>query len=252
MAESQIKMRNIKIILQYEGSRYQGWQRQSSTQNTIQGKLEAILFKMSGEKIEIQGSGRTDAGVHAIGQVANFHINTKMTAEEILLYMNQYLPEDIGVIAAEEVGERFHSRLLAKEKIYCYQVIDSKLPHIFHRRYAYICSENLNLEKMELAAKQLIGTHDFAAFTSAKKGKKKTVRTIKEIKITKDIDQYKFQFRGNGFLFHMVRIIMGTLLEVGAGRINPEEIKDILASGKRELAGPLAPALGLTLMEVFY
>lgn len=245
-------MRNFKMLLEYEGTRYQGWQRQESTENTIQGKLEALLSKMCGHKVEVQGSGRTDAGVHARGQVANAHMETDMTEEEILSYMNRYLPQDIGVLSVEEVQERFHSRLLAKEKIYCYQVINSSLPHIFDRRYAYVYPEPLDIEACQKAASFLVGTHDFAAFTSAKKGKKSTVRKIEEIRIEKDKDMLRFYFRGNGFLFHMVRILTGTLLEVGAGKRKPEEMETLLESGRRELAGALAPALGLTLLEVRY
>ncbi|MGN1147117.1 MAG: tRNA pseudouridine(38-40) synthase TruA [Lachnospiraceae bacterium] len=245
-------MHNFKMVLQYEGTRYQGWQRQETTENTIQGKLELLLSKMCGKKVEIQGSGRTDAGVHAKGQVANAHLDTDMTAGEILVYMNRYLPEDIGVIAIEEVPERFHSRLNAKGKTYCYQVINSSLPHVFDRRYAYTFPDELDMAAMEKAADYLCGTHDFAAFTSAKKGKKSTVRTIEEIRIESEGELIRFTFTGNGFLFHMVRILMGTLLEVGTGRMKPEDMEGILASGRRELAGPLVPALGLTLLEVRY
>lgn len=245
-------MRNFKMLLEYEGTRYQGWQKQESTENTIQGKLETLLSRMCGQKVEVQGSGRTDAGVHARGQVANAHMDTDMTAEEILAYMNRYLPQDIGVLSVEEVPDRFHSRLLAKEKIYCYQVILGSLPHIFDRRYAYAHPAPLDIEACRKAAAFLTGTHDFAAFTPAKKGKKSTVRTIKEIRIEKEEDILRFYFRGDGFLFHMVRILTGTLLEVGEGKRKPEEMEKILASGRRELAGALAPAMGLTLLEVRY
>lgn len=245
-------MRNFKLLLEYEGTRYQGWQKQENTENTIQGKLETLLCKMCGSKVEVQGSGRTDAGVHARGQVANAHMDTDMTAEEILAYMNRYLPKDIGVISVEEVPERFHSRLLVKEKTYCYQVINSSMPHIFDRRYAYAHPAPLNVEAMRAAAERLVGTHDFAAFTSAKKGKKSTVRSITEIRIEKEQDMLRFYFRGNGFLFHMVRILTGTLLEVGEGRRAPEDMEVLLTCGNREQAGTLVPALGLTLLEVRY
>ena len=245
-------MRNFKLLLEYEGTRYQGWQKQENTENTIQGKLEALLCKMCGSKVEVQGSGRTDAGVHARGQVANAHMNTDMTTEEILAYMNQYLPKDIGVISVEEVSERFHSRLLVKEKTYCYQVINSSKPHIFDRRYSYAHPAPLNVEAMRAAAGRLVGTHDFAAFTKKKKGKKSTVRSIAEIRIEKEQDMLRLYFRGNGFLFHMVRILTGTLLEVGEGRRAPEEMDALLTCGNREQAGMLVPALGLTLLEVRY
>ena len=249
---TEIKMRNFKMLLQYEGTRYQGWQKQTSTDNTIQGKLEALLSRMCGQSIEVHGSGRTDAGVHARGQVANVHLDTRMSAEEIQDYMNRYLPEDIAVLSVEEVPLRFHSRLLVKSKTYCYQVINSSLPHVFDRRYVWIVPEKLDVNAMETAAGFLLGTHDFAAFTSAKKGKKSTVRKISEIRIENEGEKLSFYFSGDGFLFHMVRIIMGTLIEVGTGKRNPEELPGILLSQKRELAGALAPARGLTLMEVRY
>lgn len=247
-----MKNRNFKMILQYDGTRYQGWQRQGSTDNTIQGKIEKLLSKMCGEAVEIQGSGRTDAGVHALGQVMNAHLNTDLSAEEIMEYMNRYLPEDIGVVDICEVSDRFHSRLNAKGKTYRYQVINSRIPHVFERKYAYVFPEKLDLEKMKKAAEILCGTHDFAAFTSAKKSKKSTVRTIENIAIEKNGDIITFTFTGDGFLFHMVRILMGTLLLVGTCATIPEDVEIILSSKNRSEAGPLVPAQGLTLVEVRY
>ncbi len=255
-------MRNFKMVLQYEGTRFKGWQRQESTDNTIQGKLENILSKMVGVPVEIQGSGRTDAGVHALGQVANFHADTKMSEQEVLSYVNQYLPEDIAVISVKEVAERFHSRLNATGKTYCYLLIQSELPHVFERRFAHRIEDRLDVEAMERAAGYLLGTHDFAAFTSAKKSKKSTVRTIDEITFTKEYssvmrtaqesDLLRITYSGDGFLYHMIRILTGTLIEVGMHLRSPEEIPEILESKNREMAGPLVPAKGLTLMEVRY
>ena len=245
-------MRNFKMILQYEGTRYQGWQKQESTDNTIQGRLEQLLSKMTGVKTEIQGSGRTDAGVHALGQVANFHADTDMSCAEILKYMNQYLPEDIGVISVEEVPERFHSRLNAVGKTYVYRILNSDLPHVFDRRYVYPYPGKLDVEAMKKAAAYLIGKHDFKAFTSTKKGKKSTVRTIESICIERNGDEICLTYQGDGFLYHMVRILTGTLLEVGAGERKPEDVKEILESGLREKAGTLVPAKGLTLVSVRY
>lgn len=258
-------MRNFKMILQYEGTRYKGWQRQESTDNTIQGKLESILSKMAGSPVEIQGSGRTDAGVHALGQVANFHIDTTMSEQEIMNYVNQYLPEDIAVISVKEAADRFHSRLNATGKTYSYLLIQSDLPHVFERRFAHRIEERLDVEAMKKAAEYLCGTHDFAAFTSTKKSKKSTVRTIDHITFTKEYstvlqamkevqepDLLRITYSGDGFLYHMVRILTGTLLEVGMHLRSPEEIPEILDSKKREMAGPLVPAKGLTLMEVRY
>lgn len=255
-------MSNFKMTLQYEGTRYQGWQRQESTDNTIQGKLEALLSKMTGQKIEVQGSGRTDAGVHALGQVANFHADTEMKPEEMLEYINRYLPEDIGVISLEQASERFHSRLNARGKTYCYRVICSGLPHVFDRRFAHVITEEVDVDEMRRAASHFLGTHDFKAFTSNKRGKKSTVRTIEEIRIERVgsfsmnrqgiDDEIRFTYSGNGFLYHMVRILTGTLLEVGTHKRKVEEMPGILASGSREKAGELVPAKGLTLMEVRY
>lgn len=249
-------MRNIRLLLQYEGTRYQGWQRQTSSDNTIQGKLETLLGKMCGEPIEISASGRTDAGVHAMGQVANFHTDCNMTTEEILDYCNRYLPEDIAVIEVSEAAPRFHSRLNACGKCYCYRVINSEIPNVFWRRYAQEVPEYLDIDAMRSAAELLLGEHDFKSFTSAKKGKKTTVRRIDEILIERgngsEKDLITFTFVGNGFLHHMIRILMGTLLEVGMGKRSADSMTDILAACNREMAGPLVPAKGLTLMRVFY
>ncbi len=245
-------MRNFKLILQYEGTRYQGWQRQESTGNTIQGKLEALLVKMTGAPVQVQGAGRTDAGVHALGQTANFHARTALSCEEILCYMNRYLPEDIAVISVEEAPARFHSRLNAAGKIYRYRVMNTEIPHIFDRRYVYEFPARLDIAAMRAAAGLLTGTHDFCAFTSAKKGKKSTVRTLYEIKIERLGDEVDLTYKGDGFLYHMVRILTGTLLAVGTGEKRPEDMTDILERGAREYAGELVPAKGLTLMEVCY
>ena len=180
-------MRNFKIILQYEGTRYQGWQRQDSTGNTIQGKLEAILGKMTGLGfVQVDGSGRTDSGVHALGQVANFKIDTEMTKEQVMDYINQYLPEDIGVISIAEMPERFHSRLNAKGKTYRYRIWNSPLPCVFERKYVHVVAEKLDVNAMKKAAACFVGKHDFKAFTSNKKSKKSTVRTIESIAIERN------------------------------------------------------------------
>lgn len=245
-------MRNIRLLLQYEGSRYQGWQRQQSTDNTIQGKLEVLLSRMCGETITLSGSGRTDAGVHALGQVANFHTECQMPVEEMLAYINRYLPEDIAVVEIAEAPLRFHSRLNAKGKHYEYRVINSAIPDVFRRRYALEMPESLDVEAMRRAAGFLLGEHDFKSFTSAKKGKKSTVRRIDEIAIVKEGNVITFSFQGNGFLHHMIRILVGTLLEVGMGKRTPESMEEILAARDREQAGPLVPAKGLVLVEVYF
>ena len=236
----------------YEGTRYQGWQKQENSDNTIQGKFEVLLSRMCGEEISIQGSGRTDAGVHALGQIANFHTHSIMTTEEMLTYMNQYLPEDIAVVEAVEVSERFHSRLNAKGKRYSYRVWNSSIPNVFYRKFAHIVPEELDLETMRKAALHLLGEHDFKSFTSTKKGKKSTVRRIDSIIIQKEGNLLTFTFEGNGFLYHMIRILVGTLLEVGLGERNADSIPEILQAKNRELAGKLVPGKGLILEEVYY
>ncbi|HBV85053.1 MAG: tRNA pseudouridine(38-40) synthase TruA [Lachnospiraceae bacterium] len=247
-------MRNFKITIQYEGTRYQGWQRQDSTNNTIQGKFETILAKMTGlDFVQVDGSGRTDAGVHAFGQVANFKIDTNMTAKEIMSYINQYLPEDIGVIAIQEMPERFHSRLNAKGKTYNYRIWNTELPCIFARRYVYEMPEELQLEAMRTAAAYLIGKHDFKAFTSNKKSKKSTVRTINTVQIDRNGSEVVITYSGDGFLYHMVRILTGTLIEVGLGQRAPASMQVLLEKdATRDMAGMLVPAKGLCLMEVQY
>ena len=245
-------MRNFKIVLQYEGTRYQGWQKQVSTDNTIQGKLESLLTKMCGAPVEIQGAGRTDAGVHAYGQAANFHADTEMTADEILDYMNRYLPEDICVVSCEEVAERFHARLHAKGKVYRYRIWNSKSKPVFERKFVHQVPGELDGAAMRLAADHMTGTHDFQSFTSARKGKKSTVRTVTSIEIIPCGQELQFIFRGDGFLYHMVRIMMGTLLEVGLGIRKASDIPAVLAAKDRSLSGHLTPGQGLALMEVTY
>lgn len=246
------KVRNIGLTLQYEGTRYQGWQKQKNADNTIQGKLEALLEKMCGEPVELQGSGRTDAGVHARAQTANFKTTCRMSCEEIRDYMNRYLPEDIVVRKVREAGERFHSRLNVTGKLYRYEVDNGAAPDVFRRRFAVHIPQKLDVEAMRQAAQLLCGTHDFAAFCSVRRGKKSTVRTITSIRIEQEGEILAVYFKGNGFLHHMVRILMGTLLEVGKGERAPLDMERILRSEKRECAGETAPAKGLTLWEVYY
>lgn len=305
-------MKNFKLVLQYDGTRYNGWQKQGNTKNTIQGKLEALLGKLFGTEIEVFGSGRTDAGVHALGQTANFRVNTKLTAEDMLGALRQYLPKDIAVLSCEEVPERFHARLNAKAKTYLYRITVSELCDVFSGRFTYHYGKPLNARRMREAAKLLIGTHDFRGFSAGKKTKKSTVRTIHAIEIREvrrnlDISQaggcskeadrsaengcfpqagspagrtvmaeyapagghavsnggtvknrdateqvLEIEYRGDGFLYNMVRILTGTLIEIGDGRREADSISEIFASGDRQKAGYTAPAGGLFLKEVFY
>ena len=244
--------RNYRAIIQYEGTRYQGWQKQVSTDNTIQGKLESLLTKMVGHPVEVNSSGRTDAGVHAYGQVISFACDTDKSPEEILEYMNQYLPEDIGVQSVVVAGDRFHARLNAIGKIYRYRVLNSKNPSVFERRYVFQVPEELDMQAMQKGISYLEGKHDFKAFTAKKNTKKSTVRTIYEINLEQVGEELVFTFYGDGFLYHMVRILMGTLLEIGQHRRTTESILEAFESGERVKAGFLAPAQGLALMQVFY
>ncbi len=246
-----ISMKNYKITIQYEGTRFQGWQRQISTDNTIQGKIEAILSKMCGKTVEINGAGRTDAGVHAKGQIANVKMKTDKSLKEIMDYLNLYLPEDIAVVDIEEVDDRFHARLNAKGKHYQYRLRTAPVPDVFSRKYVHVQVDSLDVEAMGKAAELLSGKHDFKAFTSNHRTKKSTVRTI-DIKIKETAEELVFDYTGDGFLYHMVRILTGTLIEVGEGKRTPESVKDVLAGKERANAGALAPAKGLTLVEVYY
>ena len=244
-------MRNLRLDICYDGTRYRGWQRLAGADNTIQGKIEQCLSKILGEEIEISGSGRTDAGVHAQGQVANFHCESTMPAGQILENLRRYLPEDIGIYSCKDCSPRFHARLNAKEKTYCYRIWNSDSPCVFQRRFVAIMPEKLDLDAMKAAVQQLCGEHDFSAFCGNPKFKKSTVRYIRDIRLERDGDELKIYFTGNGFIHNQVRIMVGTLVEVGRGERTAESIPDLFG-GKRADAGFLAPAQGLCLMEVIY
>lgn len=245
-------MKNYKVTLMYDGSRYDGWQKQGNTANTIQGKIEALLSRLMEEPVKISGAGRTDAGVHAKGQVFHVKLNTTMTSRELLKSLNQYLPEDIAVTRVQETDMRFHARLNATGKVYEYRIHNSAVGNPFLRKYSYQVKEKLDVEMMRRAAEELTGTWDFLSFCSTKRSKKSTVRTIYEISIIPDGDDLLLIFRGNGFLYNMVRILTGTLIEVGLGMKNPESMKEILEKKDRAAAGYMAPAQGLCLVEVEY
>lgn len=244
-------MRNLRLDLCYDGTRYRGWQRLPGKDDTIQGKLETTLSRILGEQIEVSGSGRTDAGVHAKRQVANFHCESLMSAEEILVQLRRYLPEDIGIYSCREVSQRFHARLNAREKTYCYRIWNSDAPRVFQRRYVTVMPEPLNLQDMRQAADLLCGEHDFSAFCGNAKMKKSTVRFLRSIQIEQKGEEIQLCFTGNGFLHNMVRILVGTLVEVGRGERDVQSIP-ALFGGKRAEAGFLAPPQGLCLEEVMY
>lgn len=244
-------MRNIRLDISYDGTRYKGWQRLPKVDNTIQGKLEQTLSRILGEPIEASGSGRTDAGAHAEHQIANFHCESKMSCGEILDSLRRYLPEDIGIHSCQEAAPRFHARLNCVGKTYRYRIWNSQQPCVFQRRYVYGLPEQLDVAEMEKAAQLLLGEHDFSAFCANKKMKKSTVRRLDAIEIRRHGEELVLTFTGNGFLYNMVRIMVGTLIEVGRGQRSAGSVPELFG-GKREEAGYLVPAQGLCLTEVFY
>lgn len=245
-------MYNYKLTIQYDGTRYRGWQVQGNTDQTIQGKLEGVLSRLTGQLVEVHGSGRTDAGVHALGQVANVKLPHPVEPSELLGELNRYLPADIGVIAAEPAPERFHARLNARSKTYRYRIWNSAIPNVLERSYLYVLPESLDVAAMERAAADLVGTHDFRSFCGLKRFKKSTVRTITDIAITQDGAEMRLEFTGNGFLMRMVRILAGTLVEVGLGQREADAMPAVLAAQDRAAAGPALPAQGLALVRVEY
>ncbi len=245
-------MQNYKLTIQYDGTRYNGWQRQGNTENTIQGKLNEIIGRYLGEEIDIAGSGRTDAGVHAYGQVANFKTKKCLDIEKFLTEINSYLPQDIRIIKVEMVEERFHARLSAVSKTYEYVIDNGNVADVFCRKYAYRIAMPLDIEKMCKAAEFLKGTHDYISFCGNKKFKKSSVRTVESIVITEQNGKILISFSGNGFLQNMVRIMAGTLIEVGMGKRSPESMTDILNARSREAAGMMAAPEGLFLKVVEY
>ena len=244
-------MRNIRLQISYDGTRYKGWQRLPGVDNTIQGKLEQTLTRIFGEEIELSGSGRTDAGAHAAMQVANFHTKSTMPCQEILSRLRRYLPEDIGIESCQEASPRFHARLNCKNKTYRYRIWNSEKPCVFERRFVYVMPEALDVEKMQEAARYFVGEHDFSAFCANKKMKKSTVRCIESVTVAREGEELIFQFTGDGFLYNMVRIMVGTLIEVGLNKREANSLPSLFGA-KREEAGYLVPAQGLCLMEVNY
>ena len=244
-------MRNLRLDICYEGTRYKGWQRLQGSEQTIQGKLEQTLSRLLGEPIEVSASGRTDAGTHALGQVVNFHCSSAMPCDEILSGLRQYLPEDIGVYGCKNVSERFHARLNAKTKTYRYRLWNADAPCVFERRFVYIDRREFDVDAMGDAAKAYLGTHDFSAFCGNKNMKKSTVRTIHSFSVARCGNEIHFTVTGNGFLQHMVRIMVGTLLEVGLKTRDADGLPDLFGADRCQ-AGFAVPACGLCLMEVSY
>ena len=245
-------MYNYKLTLCYDGGRYKGWQRQGNTANTIQARVEDALERAAGERAEIAASGRTDAGVHAKCQVCSFKTAKELDCEKTLAALREHLPEDIGALSLERAGERFHARLSCRGKTYVYRVWNSTAPNVFERRYMYRYSAPLDIERMRRAAALLEGEHDFTAFCANRRMKKSAVRRLESIVISENGGELRFELTGDGFLYNMVRIIVGTLIEVGAHSRAAEDMPAILASKDRERAGYTAPAQGLLLWQGRY
>lgn len=278
-------MRTYKLTVAYDGSRFRGWQRQPDTDLTIQGILEKNIAEIVGYRVEVNGSGRTDGGVHARGQTASVVLSGKVDEDTFLTDLNAMLPEDIRALEMQLVKNGFHARHSARGKCYEYVIDTAEKAEVFGRKYTFHYPYDLDLEKMRTAADYLLGTHDFAGFTD-RVDENSTVRRIDEIKIERiceekrikengikqdrikqerikqdKIDEgssreegmkIRIRYRGSGFMYHMVRILTGTLLEVGTGARTPESVRTALTSGRRADAGFLAPASGLCLMDVLY
>ncbi|MEL1134941.1 tRNA pseudouridine(38-40) synthase TruA [Desulfitobacterium sp. THU1] len=245
-------MRNFKMTISYDGSRYKGWQKQKDTDLTVQGKLEAVLSKMSGEDVLVVGCDRMDPGVHAENYIANFHTKSSFNNDAILYYLYEFLPEDIVVKSIELVDDRFHARYNVKSETYVYRINTGKYRNVFERKYSYHITEPLDLVEMRNASQSLIGTHDFLSFTNMRSGNKSTVRTIHSVNIFENTNYLEIEVIGDGFLWNMARIIVGTLLEIGRGKLDSTEVEKMLQEKKRWEAGPIAQAKGLFLREVQY
>ena len=244
-------MRNIKLIIEYDGKGFNGWQKQPDRLN-IQGEIEKAISEITGEKIDLIASGRTDRGVHSLGQTANFKTNSNIPIEKIPIAINSKLKKSIIIKDAEEVSEKFHSRYSVKSKTYRYTINNSKYGSAIYRNIEFHFSQKLDVEKMNEAIKYFEGEHDFKAFKASGTSSKSSVRTIYKAGVLKEDDRIFIELTGNGFLYNMVRIIAGTILEVGLGKITPQEIIDIIESKDRAKAGKTLPANGLCLMKVEY
>jgi len=240
------------LLIEYDGTRYKGWQRLGNTDQTIQQKIETLLSRILEENIEIHGSGRTDNGVHAYGQVAHFDTSQVIEEDKFIAICNEMLPQDIVFKQITKVDSQFHARLSAKSKKYVYKIWNSPIPSALYRKYIYHVNKPLDLTAIERAISYLVGEYDFSSFTANKSKKKSMLRRINGIEIKQDGEVLEFIFDGEGFLHKMVRIITGTLVEVGLGEKTPEDVANILKQQDRKLAGHTAPSHGLYLLEVKY
>ncbi|MGL5634343.1 MAG: tRNA pseudouridine(38-40) synthase TruA [Sarcina sp.] len=245
-------MRNIKLKLEYDGTNFCGWQRQKKGR-TVEQTLNEAIEKLTGEKnIELFGSSRTDSGVHAKGYISNFYTNSNIPGERFKDALNTKLPEDLVALESEEVEENFHARYMSTGKTYCYTILNRREPSALHRNSVYHYPGKIDVEKMKIACEYFIGKHDFEAFKSLGSSVKTSVRTITDLHIEQEGDFIKMYVSADGFLYNMVRIIAGTLLKVGSGKIKADKIGEIILSKDRKKAGECAPAKGLCLEKVFY
>ena len=244
-------MRNIKLTIEYDGKKFGGWQKQPNKLN-IQGEIEKTIEEITGEKIDLNASGRTDAGVHSLGQTANFKTNSKIEIEKIPIAINSKLKQSIRIIKAEEVEENFHARYSCKGKKYRYIINNSKYGSAIYRDLEYHMPIKLNVEAMQKGIKYFEGEHDFKGFKASGTSSKSSVRTIYNAKVIQEGERIIIELEGNGFLYNMVRIISGTMVDVGLGKIKPEEIPEIIESKERSRAGKTLPPQGLYLVEVYY
>ena len=245
-------MRNIKLVIEYDGKEFNGWQKQPNKLN-IQGEIEQAIERITGEKVDLMASGRTDAGVHAMGQVANFKTNSNIPIEKFPIALNANLKKSIVIKSAEEVEERFHSRLNCKRKTYRYVINNSKYGTAIYRNLETHIPIKLDIQKMQQAIKYFEGEHDFKAFKASGTSSKSSVRTIYKAEVLDaGNERIYIELTGNGFLYNMVRIISGTLVDVGLGKIEPEEIENIILSKDRQYAGKTLPPQGLYLLTVEY
>lgn len=242
-------MKRIGLIVAYDGTQYCGWQTQPNG-ITVQGELNRCLSELLGTEIETMGASRTDAGVHAMGNVAVFDTDSRIPGEKFSFALNQRLPEDIRIQLSEEVEPDFHPRYCESEKTYEYRILNRTFPVPTERLYSYFYHYPLDINKMREATAYLIGQHDFASFCGAKAQVKSTIRIVTGIEVYREGDMITIRVSGRGFLYNMVRIIAGTLIEIGAGQYPPEKMKEILEVKNREAAGPTAPACGLTLIGI--
>ena len=244
-------MRNIKLTIEYDGKDFNGWQKQPNKLN-IQGEIEKAIGEITGEEIELNASGRTDAGVHSLGQTANFKTNSTIDISKIPVAINSKLKQSIRIISAEEVDERFHARYSCTGKKYRYIINNSKYGSSIYRDLEYHMPIKLNVDDMKKAIKHFEGEHDFKGFKASGTSSKSSVRTIYSAKVIEEGEKIIIELKGNGFLYNMVRIISGTIVDVGLGKIKPEEIPEIIESKDRTRAGKTLPPQGLYLVEVYY